>query len=297
MSRLSPGSVTCPMRPSCSRLFFRSLRPLFFLRFSRQIAALTAVVGAVLAVACSSTPPVPDWQINARDATQRGTVAYLEGRSRVADAEFARARREATRSARADAVARVELARCAAQAAALAFSPCEAVAPLQADMGLPQQAYQRYLTGRPLTSDVPALPAAQQPVAQWLLARPPGVAGMRRAAESDAELGRFSAGSVHEQKTLSPPAAPQSDADPSPLLSGMADPLSRLVAAAVLVQAGHGSPDVVAAGVQAASDQGWTRPLLAWLGWQLRQAKVAGDAELARRTQARIDLLANEKYN
>lgn len=263
-------------------------------RFSRQLAALTAVVWGVLTVACSHTPPVPEWQINARDATQRGTVAYLEGRSRVADAEFARARREATRSARADAVARVELARCAAQAAALAFSPCEAVAPLQTDMGLPQQAYQRYLAGRPLTSDVPALPAAQQPVAQWLLARPPGVAGMRRAAESGSELGRVSAGSVHEQKTLSPAA--QSGADPSPLLSGMADPLSRLVAAAVLVQAGHGSPAVVAAGVQAASDQGWTRPLLAWLGWQLRQAQAAGDAELARRIQTRIDLLANEKY-
>lgn len=257
--------------------------------------ALALMLAAALA-GCGNTPPVPDWQINARDATQRGTVAYLEGRSRVADAEFARARREATRSARADAVARVELARCAAQAAALAFSPCEAVAPLQADMRLPQQAYQRYLAGRPLASDVPALPVAQQLVAQWLLARPPGVAGMRRAAESDSELGRFSAGSGHEQKTLSPPSAAQPGPDPAPLLSAMADPLSRLVAAAVLVQAGHGNPAVVAAGVQAASDQGWTRPLLAWLGWQLRQAQAAGDAELARRTQARIALLANEKY-
>ena len=296
MSRFSPGFVACPTRPSCFWPSFRSLRPLFFLRFSRQLAALTAVAWAVLAVACSNTPPVPDWQINARDATQRGTVAYLEGRSRVADAEFARARREATRSARADAVARVELARCAAQAAALAFSPCEALAPLQADMGLPQQAYQRYLAGHPLASDVPALPVAQQPVAQWLLARPPGVAGTRRAAESGSELERFSAVSGHEQKTLSPPTAAQSAADTAPLLSAMADPLSRLVAAAVLVQAGHGNPAVVAAGVQAASDQGWTRPLLAWLGWQLRQARAAGNAELARRTQARIDLLANEKY-
>ena len=294
MSRLSPGFVTCPMRSSCSRPFFRSLRPLFFFRLSRQLAALTAVVWGVLTAACSNTPPVPDWQINARDATQRGTVAYLEGRSRVADAEFARARREATRSARADAVARVELARCAAQAAALAFSPCDVVAPLQADLGLPQQAYQRYLAGGPLASDVPALPVAQQPVVQWLLTRPPGVAGVPGVAESDSELGRFSAGSGLEQKKLIPPTAAHSAADPAPLLSAMADPLSRLVAAAVLVQAGHGSPAVVAAGVQAASDQGWTRPLLAWLGWQLRQAQVAGDAELARRTQARIDLLANE---
>jgi len=204
--------------------------------------------------ACSSAPPVPDWQLNARDATRRGTAAYLEGRSRVADAEFARARREASRSARADAVARVELARCAAQTASLDPTPCDAVAPLQADMGLPQQAYRRYLAGRPVAGDADALPEPQRAVARGLL-------------------------------------APESGADPAARLPE-GDALSRLVAAAVLVQAGQGSPAVVAAAVQAASDQGWTRPLLAWLGWQLRQAQAAGDAELARRTQARLDLLA-----
>lgn len=216
--------------------------------------ALALLLAAALA-GCGSTPPVPDWQINARDATQRGTVAYLEGRSREADAEFARARREATRSARADAVARVELARCAAQAASLVLGPCTAVAPLQTDMGLPQQAYQRYLSGQLLPGDVPALPEAQQAAGRALLSRAPG-------------------------------------SDPVGWLP-LGDDLSRLVAAAVLVQAGHGSPAVVAAGVLAASDQGWTRPLLAWLGWQLRQAQAAGDAALARQAQARIDLLTS----
>lgn len=219
----------------------------------RVFAGCAAVASALVLAACGSTPPVPDWQINARDATQRGTVAYLEGRSRVADAEFARARREAARSARTDAVARVELARCAAATAALAFGACHAVTPLHADMGLPQQAYQRYLAGQLLPGDVPALPEAQQAVAQVLLAAAPGASPVGLLPQGDA--------------------------------------LSRLVAAAVLVQAGHGNPAVVAAGVQAASDQGWTRPLLAWLGWQLRQAQAAGDAALARRTQARIDVL------
>lgn len=216
-----------------------------------------ALVGGL--AACSSAPPVPDWQINARDAAQRGTVAYLEGNSRVAEADFARARREATRSARADAVARVELARCAAHTASLSLGPCEAVAPLQADMGLPLQAYQRYLAGQVLPGDVAALPLAQQAVARALLAPQPGT-------------------------------------DPLAWLP-QGDDLSRLVAAAALVQAGQGTPVVVAAAVQAASDQGWTRPLLAWLGWQLRQAQAAGDAELARRTQARIDLMAPAQKN
>ncbi len=290
------GTPTRPVSPAmthATRPTPRTLRLVMRLRaglagrLGHQLAALVAVA---LVGACSNAPPVPDWQLNARDATQRGTVAYLEGRSRVADAEFARARREAARSARADAVARVELAHCAAQAAALVFGPCDAVTPLQADMGLPQQAYWRYLAGRPLASDVPALPVAQQPVAQWLLTHTPSVSGSPRAAGSEVE--RFGVGSGHERKTLNLPTAAHSGADPSSLLSAMADPLSRLVAGGVLVQAGQGSPAVVAAGVQAASDQGWTRPLLAWLGWQLRQAQAAGDAEQARRTQARIDLLA-----
>lgn len=242
----------------------------------RLFVGWVAWVAGTLLAGCSSAPPVPEWQINTRDATQRGTLAYLEGRSRVADAEFARARREASRSARADAVARVELARCAAQVAALAFAPCAAVAPLQADMGVPQQAYERYLAGRVLPGDVPALPVAQQPVAHWLLNRSPGLSGVDRTAHS---------------------LAAHPGADPSPLLSALPDPLSRLVAAAVLVQAGHGSPAVVATGVQAASDQGWTRPLLAWLGWQLRQAQAAGDAVLAAQTQARIDLLVPIEKN
>lgn len=246
---------------------------------------LVALAAVALVGACSSAPPVPDWQINARDATQRATVAHLEGRTRVAEAEFARARREAARSARADAVARVELARCAAQVASLDLAPCEAVAPLQADMGPPQQAYQRYLAGQPLAGDVPALPAAQQPVAQWLLAHAPGATGTPPSRTN----GSASSAMVTLPTT---PVAALSDIDPAPVLQTVADPLSRLVAAGVLMQAGHNHPAVWDAAVQAASDQGWTRPLLAWLGWQLRQAQARGDAALAQHLQWRLELLA-----
>lgn len=216
--------------------------------------ARATVIGLVAALAgCGSTPPAPDWQIQARDANLRATAAYLSGHDRVADAEFARARREAARSARPDALARVLLAQCAAHTAALSVTDCEAVLPLQADMGVPHQAYWRYLRGQPLAGDADALPAAQQAVARLLLARSAG-------------------------------------ADPVAALPA-GDALSRLVAAGVLVRTGHGSPAVVAAGVEAAAEQGWTRPLLAWLGWQLRQAQAHGDAELARQTQRRLDVL------
>ena len=72
----------------------------------------------------------------------------------------------------------------------------------------------------------------------------------------------------------------------------MADPLSKLVAAGVLLQSGRASPEVVARAVDIASAQGWRRPLLAWLTLQLRQAESAGDDAAAARIRRRLDLVA-----
>jgi len=68
----------------------------------------------------------------------------------------------------------------------------------------------------------------------------------------------------------------------------IADPLSRLVAAGTVFQAGQASPAVVQAAVDAASSQGWRRPLLAWLGVQLKLAESSGNAPEAERVQRRI---------
>src|SRR5690606_2561967 len=65
------------------------------------------VVAAALLVACAGGPPEPGWKPAARDAAERGIDAYLSGDSRVAAAEFARARAEVTRTGRADLVARI----------------------------------------------------------------------------------------------------------------------------------------------------------------------------------------------
>jgi hypothetical protein len=60
----------------------------------------------------------------------------------------------------------------------------------------------------------------------------------------------------------------------------------------VLLQRGAASPAVVADAVETASQRGWRRPVLAWLGVQLRQAQTAGAADEAARIQRRIQLLA-----
>lgn len=73
-------------------------------------------------------------------------------------------------------------------------------------------------------------------------------------------------------------------------LGAIADPLSRLVAAGVLMKAQRITPADIAVATDTASSQGWRRPLLMWLGVSLRRAQAAGDTGEAARIQRRIDL-------
>ncbi|MCA0213145.1 MAG: hypothetical protein LCH79_08215 [Proteobacteria bacterium] len=75
-------------------------------------------------------------------------------------------------------------------------------------------------------------------------------------------------------------------------VKGIADPLSRLVAAGVLMRMGRATPEVLALAVDTASAQGWRRPLLAWLGVQAQRAEAAGAADEAARIRRRMALVA-----
>ncbi len=68
---------------------------------------------------CAGTPP-RDWQINAREALEQTLENYLIGNERLAQAEFVRAREAIASTGRIDLLARLALARCAAQVASLA---------------------------------------------------------------------------------------------------------------------------------------------------------------------------------
>ena len=73
-------------------------------------------------------------------------------------------------------------------------------------------------------------------------------------------------------------------------LAGVQDPLARLVAAGALMKAGKITPADISAAVDTASNQGWRRPLLAWLGVQEQRAQAAGDDAAVQRIQRRIAL-------
>ncbi len=69
------------------------------------------------------------------------------------------------------------------------------------------------------------------------------------------------------------------------------DPQARLIAVAVLFQAGKASPQMIDIATDTASSQGWRRPLLAWLKVQAMRAEKAGDAAETQRLQRRIALV------
>lgn len=78
-------------------------------------------------------------------------------------------------------------------------------------------------------------------------------------------------------------------------LEGIEDPVSKVVAAAVLLRTGRADPRVLEIATDTASAQGWRRSVTAWLEAQALRAEKAGAVEEARRLRRRIELAAEER--
>jgi hypothetical protein len=171
--------------------------------------AVATAACALLALACTSRPPPPDWQINARQAIDSAVAAYLEGNARVEAAETARARSEIARTGRADLLARAELMRCAARVASLVFEPCAGFEPLRADAAAAERAYAGYLAGRAVPQDIALLPPAHREVAAAANAE----AALTALRAIDDPLSRLIAAGVLFQSGRAGPASLQLAAD------------------------------------------------------------------------------------
>ena len=218
----------------------------------RSRFTLGGMVAPLLLAGCASGPPQASWLGSAARAQERATEAYLSGDERVAQAELAKARAETARTGKAVEMARVELTHCAARVASLVLQPCAAFEPLAVDAGAAERAYAAYLAGQhPLDSDQ----IAQLP--------------------------------AHHRPVALATTAGQAEA----AVAAIEDPLARTVAAGVLLRTGRLTPATARAARDSASEQGWRRPLLAWLGVLARLAQDAGDqpeTERLRRWMERV---------
>jgi hypothetical protein len=216
------------------------------------IRLLPLLLVAGLLAGCGNKPRQPDWLVNADGAQDRYERAYLSGRDRVAQSEFARFRSEVASTAQPSLVARAELTRCAVQVASLDFAPCTGFEPLRRDASDAERAYADFLAGVPI--------GAEQ--AKLLPEDYRGIAG-----------GQGGAGA----------------------LKGIEAPLSRVIAAAVLLRTDKADPEVLQAATDTASAQGWRRAVMAWLGAQALRAEKAGATEEAARLRRRMQLAAEER--
>ena len=73
------------------------------------------------------------------------------------------------------------------------------------------------------------------------------------------------------------------------------EPLSRLVAAGLRLRNGTATPQDVASAIDAASSQGWRRPLRAWLTVQEKRAEASGDQAALAHIRRRIELVTTGK--
>lgn len=223
--------------------------------FRQRLPTLAQFGVVVIAIGlfsgCASGPAPQAWESNAQNALQNASIAYLTGNTRVEEQDFARALRELRATGRADLVATAELTRCATRAASLVFDDCPAYPPLAVDAGAEQRAYADYLAGRWQGLNTAMLPK-------------------------------------HHAAVVANPAT-------AVALSQTTDPLPILVAAGMLLKYGNLTPasldEVTLTAVQTASNQAWRRPLLAWLGVQIKSAEAKSDATQVATLKRRIDLI------
>lgn len=208
------------------------------------IRGTTLAIGcvAVLLSACSSTPPPPDWKLNAVSLLEHFQARWLEGDGKTAELALDKARAEIARTGRLDLLARAELAACATRAAALDFSPCAGYERLSSEAAANDVAYARFLAGDWAGLDAGLLPAHY---ADLVKARDDAAAN-RAAAEMKDPLPRLIAAAVLFKAGRAEPASLATAVDTAsergwrrPLLAWLNVQLKRAQAAADNAAAAH----------------------------------------------------------
>lgn len=202
---------------------------------------LLVLLCALSLTACGSKgPPIPDWKTDSANFIERYKKTYLAGENTVADRFFEQAVNATSGAGKVAETARLWLIQCALHKASLVTDSCERYADLaNTDTTAEDKAYFQFLSGQWDQIDVKALPSQYAPI-------------LKAATEDMA----------HTNATL----------------NAMTDPLSRLIAAGLLLERKHVDDETLALATRTASDQGWRRPLLTYLKLREARAQQSGNA-------------------
>jgi hypothetical protein len=226
--------------------------------------ALTLIAAQLLLTACASSPAPPDWKASAFSALNEYSSAHLSGNTRLADLEFSQAQAEISRTGRLDLMARAELTRCAVHVASLDWAPCSAFDAYAKEATVQEKAYATFLTGHWDGLNAELLPVHYRNL-------------------------------VVQSYALQAQGPPAGSKTPASLLLNINDPLARLIAASVLLKRQQLQASEWQLATNTASDQGWRRPLLAWLGLELKSAQAEEKTEKAETLQRRIQVVLQSK--
>ncbi|MFN3716091.1 MAG: hypothetical protein ACK4R8_05110 [Thiobacillus sp.] len=217
----------------------------------KKNALVFATFLALLSACGSGGPPPPDWKTDAADLIERYKKHALLGENVLAERYFQQAVAATGGAGRVAETARLWLVRCATRRAMLIDDACAEYAEL----------------------------AAVEPV-----------------AATDAAYHRFITLAWTNLDPSSLPAQHRDFLRAAPetrpaTLEKIADPLSRLLAASLLVMRKEATQQSLAVATETASAQGWRQPLLTYLKLQAEQAVQRGDREEAARLARRIALV------
>jgi len=206
---------------------------------------------ASMLVACGGGPKVPDWKKDSVNFIEKYKKAELHGEIRRADSYFEQALDAAGSAGQLGDAGRLHLVRCATRQASLNFGPCTGYLEF-AGHGVNQEDEAYY---RFLTNQWDKLDSSMLP-AQY-----------RNLLKHSASPGNVIA------------------------LQAMTDPLSRLVAASVLVARKEADDALLNLAAETASEQGWRKPLLVYLKMMENRASLRNDKSGMERLRARIRLV------
>ena len=123
----------------------------------------------------------------------------------------------------------------------------------------------------------------------------PGFAALAAdAGDAERAYAAFLTGKTADAKLLPPHYRAVVEARKE-AVSSLEDPLARLIGAGVLMRSGRLLATDIDLAVSTASDQGWRRPLLAWLGVQAEYAERNGDTALATLARRRVELVGGSR--